>query len=354
MAWEMIPKQQPRILFAGPMLGRHPGWVPSPAEELAPRLRERGFVCSLTSSLLNRYLRTADIIFTIVRYHKQVDILCLQVYSGPSFLVEDLASLLARFLGMRIVMVLHGGGMPDFIQRFPNWSRRMLARAQLILTPSSFLAKTILPFGFHSTIIPNAIQLDNYPCRFRKNVRPHLLWMRTFHEIYNPEMAVDTLEQLAPDYPDATLTMAGQEKGLLNTVRTRVKEKHLESRVHFAGFLGVRAKQDEFESHDVFINTNRVDNMPVSVIEACAFGMPIIATSVGGVPFLIQDGENGLLVPNDDSIAMALAVRRLIDEPGLVERLSRNARGFGESHDWSIVLPQWENAFYEVMGGKAQ
>lgn len=339
-----------RILFLGPMLGRHANLVPNPAEELSSRLQERGYTCLLSSSVANRYLRFFDMLWAIINNVHKVDGISLQTYSGPSFIVEDALSWLAGKLEIRIVMVLHGGSMPEFMQRFPNWSRRVLARAYHIVTPSGYLADTISQYGFRAVVIQNAINLADYPCRFRMNAQPRLLWMRTFHEIYNPEMAIETLGQLVPDYPNVTLTMAGQEKGSLKNVKKLVQEKHLEPHVRFAGFLNASDKQREFLQHDIFINTNRVDNMPISLVEASAFGMPIVATSVGGVPYLIRDGENGLLVPNEDASAMAQSVRHLIEEPGLAERLSKNARKFAETHDWSVVLPMWESLFQEVMG----
>jgi glycosyltransferase involved in cell wall biosynthesis len=344
--------QAPSVLFVGPMLGGHSGWVANVSEALAPKLQETGYSCHLTSRKINRYIRLLDILWTILRLRRDYSVMSLQVFGGPSFIIEDAASWLAGYLGKRIVMVLRGGAMPEFMARYPNWATRVLSRAQEIVTPSGFLADAILPYGFRATIIPNAIEVANYPSRIRRVVRPHLLWMRTFHEIYNPQMAVQVLEHLATIYPDASLTMAGQEKGLLNTVKAMVKEKHLESQVRFVGFLDISGKQHEFSQHDIFLNTNRVDNMPTSVVEASAFGMPIVATSVGGVPYLIQDGENGLLVPNENSAAMALAVTRLMKEPELAERLSRNAIAMGRQYDWAAVLPQWDALFQKAQAGK--
>ena len=92
---------------------------------------------------------------------------------------------------------------------------------------------------------------------------------------------------------------------------------------------------------DIFLNTTHVHNTPVSVIEAMACGLVVISTNVGGLPYLLTDGEDALLVPPDDAEAMAAAVRRVLTEPGLAERLSANARRKAESFDWANVLPMW-------------
>ena len=341
---------RPRILFVGPMLGRHPWWGPNPSEELATRLEERGYPCSLVSTKLSKFQRLADILATIWKMRKQIDLLCLQVYSGPSFVVEDSASWLAHRLGLPVIMFLHGGNMPAFIKRFPGWTRRVLKRAQVIVTPSAYLAQAIGPLGFQARLIPNAIDICDYPFVHRSYPRPNLLWMRTFHEIYNPLLAVDSFKQVRQVYPQARLTMAGQDKGLLGSVKDRAQKLGLGESVRFAGFLDTRSKQCEFARHDIFLSTNRVDNMPVSVIEAAAFGMLIVATAVGGVSYLVKSGENGLLVKNEDEQAMASAVQRLVSEPALARHISENARMSAEAFDWSVVIPRWESLLMEVMG----
>ena len=80
-----------------------------------------------------------------------------------------------------------------------------------------------------------------------------------------------------------------------------------------------------FRAADASLLTSSWENFPHTVVEALAVGTPVIATAVGGVPELVRDGENGLLVPAGDADALAAAIRRLIDEPGLRERLAAAA-----------------------------
>jgi glycosyltransferase involved in cell wall biosynthesis len=331
------------------MLGRHPGWVPNPFEYLAPRLVERGFECLLVSSRLNRYVRFLDILSTLWQKRKLIDIVCLQVYGGPSFVVEHAASWFSNVLGIPVVMVLRGGELPDFFARFPRWSKWVLGRANAIVTPSDFLAESVRRSGFDAVIIPNTIEVEKYPFLQRGQVQPNFLWMRTFHDVYNPQMAVEVFAKVRDVYPQARLTMGGQEKGLLEATRQLVDKLGVGDSVRFIGFLGLDDKQREFARHDIFLNTNRVDNMPVSVIEAAAFGIPIVATKVGGVGYLLRDGETGLLVQTEDAESMFRAVMRVLEEPGLAEYLSKNARALAETHDWSVVLPMWEKLFQKVM-----
>jgi glycosyltransferase involved in cell wall biosynthesis len=330
------------------MLGQHPGWVPNPAEHLAPRLQEMGFACTLTSRKINRYLRMADILGTLYHQRDQVDIVCLQVYSGLGFLVSDVASWLSRRLGKPVVMVLHGGDLPEFLVRNRAWGKRVLSRAQSLVVPSQYLSRLAADLGFRSMIIPNAIDLAKYPYRLRSTASSNLLWMRTFHEIYNPMLAVDVIKVLLQSYPHASLTMAGQEKGMLGQVKQRVEDLGVQNAVRFVGFLDDPGKWGEFTAHDIFLNTNHVDNMPISVIEAAVCGLPIVATRVGGLPYLLTDEVDGLLTADDNAQEMAAAIRRILEEPGLAAKLSYNARKLGEQYDWDVTLLQWAALFQDI------
>ena len=93
---------------------------------------------------------------------------------------------------------------------------------------------------------------------------------------------------------------------------------------------------------DVFLNTTNIDNTPVSVLEAMACGLCVVSTNVGGIPYLLADGKDSLLVEPAKEEAMADAVRTVLGEPGLAGGLSRAARAKTESLDWMTILPQWE------------
>jgi glycosyltransferase involved in cell wall biosynthesis len=161
-------------------------------------------------------------------------------------------------------------------------------------------------------------------------------------------MAVHVLELVRRQIPDAFLTMCGQEKGSLAATRALVKQKKLTHAVHFDGFLDPSKKAREFSRHQIFLNTNRVDNMPVSVIEAAAFGLPVISTNVGGLTDMISHEVNGLLVPNEDAKAMADAVVRLIKDPSFAQAISSRSRLWAEQFDWPLVMACWDKLFLEI------
>lgn len=343
-----LNRKAPRICVVGPMIGRNSGWVTTQGERLGDLLQQEGYSVISVSSSTNRYVRLVDIVQTLIRHRHEFDILLLQVFGGPSFVVEDIASWLGQFFGHRIVMVLRGGAMPDFMAHYPGWNRRVLRRADLFVTPSMFLKRAIAPYGFHARVIPNIIDLSAYQYRHRERVFPRLFWMRSFHPIYNPLMAVRVLSQLRTRIPEATLVMAGQDKGQEAEVRALAQSLGLNGALRFSGFLDMAGKMREASAADIFLNTNCIDNMPVAVVEACALGLPVVSTAVGGVPDLLTDGETGLLVPDNDVQSMSDGICRLLEEPALAAKLSEKGRELAEESSWELVRAQWESVISEV------
>jgi glycosyltransferase involved in cell wall biosynthesis len=340
----------PRLAFVGPLQGAvHPGVVVTQGVRLSRAFREAGYPVTAVSTSLNRYARLLDIAATLARRAGRLDIVVVHVYGGPSFVVEDVASAIARARGARIVMLLHGGALPEFLARFPRWGRRVLGRADAIVAPSPFLARTAAAAGFAPRVIPNVIDVSRYPYRERAVLRPRLFWMRTYDPDYNPLMAVEVLKRVREIHPGAMLMMRGQEKGMERDVGALAARYGLASALDLGGFVDPAGKIAAGEWADIFINTSHVDNMPVALVEAAALGMPVVSTAVGGVPDLVTDGVSALLVPDGDADAMAKGVLRLLADPDLAGRLSRAGRDLAMRSAWPAVRAQWEDLFGRLL-----
>src|SRR5262249_6851279 len=155
-----------------------------------------------------------------------------------------------------------------------------------------------------------------------------MVWLRAFHGIYNPSLALKLEASLVADFPDIRLAMIGPDKGdgSLQRLQQLAAELGLADRITLHGRVPKAEVPDWLNRGNVFLNTSNMDNTPVSVLEAMACGLCIVSTNVGGIPYLLEHEHDALLVPSGDPAAMATAVRRILTEPGLAERLSRNAR----------------------------
>lgn len=344
-------EKQKHLCFIGNMLGRNPGYITTQGQIVADLFAaEKEFEVTCVSSKINRAVRFLDIFATLIRKKGKFDVVVLEVYSGLNFIIADSVGLFCKLFNIPVVMVLHGGKLPEFIERFPAWTKRVLKRAKFLVAPSHFLAEKIGSGGLKVRVIPNVIDLEIYPFRLREKIEPRLIWMRSFHPIYNPQMAIRVLEELRHTEPAATLTMAGVDKGSEAEIKELARKLSLTNAVRFAGFLEGEEKIRQLSEADIYLNTNLYDNMPVSVVEACALGLPVIATRVGGLPYLITEGANGLLVESGNVREMTDAVKLLLKNPTLTGKISRGARRLAECSAWTSVKREWTKLFDEITG----
>jgi glycosyltransferase involved in cell wall biosynthesis len=338
-----VPKCRRPILLIGSFLSSS-GGTRSVCEELAERLEKRGWPVLTVSRKRNRLARLHDILWTIVSRRKQYEVAQIDVFSGAAFLWAELACLTLRSLGKPYILSLHGGNLPAFAARRQGRVRRLLAGANDVTAPSSYLQTELGSLRSDITLLPNALDLDRYPFRLRGKPGPRLVWLRAFHQIYNPQLAVKTLALLSGEFSEVQLTMIGPDKGdgSLAETRSLAAELGVSSRIEIIPGVAKEQVPERLQPGDIFLNTSRIDNMPVSVVEAMACGLCVISTAVGGVRHLIHHGEDGLLVPDGDAGAVAEAVRMVLSDPALATRLSSKSRLKAEQLDWGIVLDRWE------------
>jgi glycosyltransferase involved in cell wall biosynthesis len=196
-------------------------------------------------------------------------------------------------------------------------------------------------------LIPNALDLSQYSFRPRRQPHPHLIWLRAFHKIYNPEMAVRIVALARQAAPAIRLTMIGPDKGDGQLQRTKQLADRLGvlDRIEFIPGVAKSEVPRWLQSGDIFLNTSTVDNTPVSVLEAMACGLCVVSTDVGGLRYLLTHEHDALIAPSADENGMTSAVFRILNDAALSTRLSENARRKAAQLDWSAILPLWEELF---------
>ena len=338
-----------RVLLAGNFLSASVG-NRGVCEDLADRLRAAGWSVLTTSRQHGRARRLADMLATVWRRRREYHVANVDVYSGPSFYWAEAVTWTLRRLGKPYVLTLHGGALPDFAARSPQRVRRLLESAAAVTAPSAFLLENLRAYRADLRLIPNALDLELYPFHHRTAPRPRLVWVRAFHEIYDPSLAVQVLARVRERHPDATLEMVGPDKhdGSLEHTRSAAEQLGVTAALRFTGAVPKSRIPERINAGDIFLNTAAIDNTPVSVMEAMACGACVVSTNVGGVPNLVANGEDGLLVQPRNPEAMAAAVERLLSEAGLAQRISLAARAKTEAFDWGTVLPQWEDMLREA------
>lgn len=342
--------KKPGILLVGNFLSLHTG-TRSVGEELSLRLSATGWKTIEISHQPSRIFRLVDMLVSAVFYKKEYQVAYVEVYSGLAFIWAEVVVRLLSLLHKPMVLALHGGGLVDFAKNNPERIARLLRQGQIVVTPSLFLQAGLSPYASAIRYLPNAVNVSQYKFRLRQRPAPKLIWLRAFHEIYQPELAVKAISFLVKEFKEITLTMIGPDKkdGSLRSALELAQSLGVASLINITGSIPKSEVPIWLAKGDIFLNTTRFESFGVSVLEAALIGLPIVTTNVGELSYLWENEKTAMLVPQNDPQAMATAVQRILTEPELAEYLSQNARQKAERFDWSVILPQWGTLFQEVL-----
>lgn len=332
------------LLYVGNELLVH-GKTPSCIDTLSPQLKDFCDVIT-TSQQQNPILRLIDMLLTIVKYRKEVDYILIDTYSTKNFYFAFLAGVMAKWLNIEYFAYLHGGNLPARLQSHPRLSAILFNNSKMNLAPSGYLMDAFSKQGYRVEFIPNNIDISLYPFKERKKLKPALLFVRSFSEVYNPQLAIKAFAEIKKEYEDATMCMVGPDKdGTMDKVKRLAEELNVSESVEFTGKLSKEEWIKRSGKYDIFINPTNFDNQPVSVIEAMALGMPIVSTNVGGLPYLIEDKKDGLLVVPDNTEVFAKAIEKILKDDVLANELSVNGYKKALSYDWKSVSLKWKKLF---------
>jgi glycosyltransferase involved in cell wall biosynthesis len=288
--------------------------------------------------LLFRALRRADIV---------------HVFSASylSFLLAPLpAIVMARALRRPVILNYHSGEAPDHLRRSALARHVMRKWVDLNVVPSGFLRDVLDRFGIHARVVPNTIDIRQFAYRPRTPLQPRLLCTRNFEPMYNVACVIRAFVRVQARYQHATLTLVGggsQEAALRELVR-RFELRN----VTFAGVVRHAEINRCYADADIYVQTPFIDNMPLSVLEAFASGLPVVSTDVGGVPSILTHGVHGLLVPADDDEAVAAQVCALIESPPYAQQLAANAHLSCAPYEWPVAREGWLSAYDAVANAR--
>jgi glycosyltransferase involved in cell wall biosynthesis len=298
-----------------------------------------------------KYLRTIVNELTygplLIRELARADVVHVFSASYSSFLLAPLpAILVARALGRPVVLNYRSGQAPDHLRRSAI-ARTTIARVDRNVVPSSFLAGVFAEFGIGTTIVPNIVDLKRFSYRERDPLRPRLVSTRNLEPLYNVAATIRAFRLVQDRWPRATLTLVGNgsQEADLRALTARLELQH----VTFAGQVSPDEIAGFYAASDIYVQSPDIDNMPTSVLEAFASGLPVVSTDAGGIPAILTDGVHGLLATPDDHEMMARHILRLLDDPAFARSLARAAHATCHACTWPAVREQWLDVYRSVL-----
>lgn len=341
-----------RVALVGPV-PPPAGGMANQTRQLAELLRREGAVVTLVATNapyrpaaiakvpgVRALFRLAPYVAALWRTAGQSDVMHVMANSGWSWhLFAAPAIWIASLRGLPVLVNYRGGEAALFLARSASVVRWSMQRADRLAVPSGFLEQIFARHRMPADILPNVVDLERFrPRAPRQAASAHLVVARNLEPLYGNDTAIRAFSAVLAQVPGAQLTIAGSGPDEVR-LRALCDELGIAAHVRFTGRLDRDAMAALYREADLVLNPSHADNMPNSLLEAMASGVPVVSTNVGGVPFLVSDGDTALLVPPGDAPAMAAAALRVLTDASLWQHLASNGRAEVRRYTWSQVAP---------------
>ncbi len=318
------------------------GGISGQVEVLQKHLRSEGNLADIFSTKASVLLRLL-LPLQLLHVARGYDVLHIHCCSGWGFLPALVGVTVGRWLKKHIVLTYHGGGGERFFDRHHCLVSHYLTRTDSNIVLSGFLARVFDKHGLPYNIIPNIIELDESQFRQRDIIRPHFICTRAHEELYNIPCILRAFQKVLTKLPEATLTLVGtgsQHERLVNMTKAMGLKN-----VTFTGRVDNQEIYHYLDQSDIFLSAPTVDNMPVSVLEAMNAGLLVISSRVGGVPYMVDDGNTGLLFESDNHEELVEKMHGAVENQDIAKDIINKAHISVGGYRWENIKEKLYQAY---------
>lgn len=321
---------------------RNVGGISVQVDILQRCLQQEGYVADIFSTkgnVIKRILTFFRLLCTIPHY----DVLHIHACSDWGMLPVVYGVICGKVWHKRIVVTYHGGGINLYLAAHGDFARRWLSYADHVIVLSGYLESRFIKYHIPCVVIPNIAEFTR---RVKKDgeIKPKFISIRHLTELYNIECILRAFERVQKEFPAASLDILGQGNHR-SSLEQYVQDHHLQH----VRFLGQVSKDEVFEyllENDIMLSAPRIDNMPVSILEAMNIGLLVISSRVGGIPYLIEDDKTGLLFESDNDAELAEKMSWVISHVEDSLRIIKEAQLEVKKYEWgkvkNLLLPLYQ------------
>ena len=243
-------------------------------------------------------------------------------------------------------MNYRSGEAKDHLQRWRRTALPTMRMVDRVVVPSGYLVDVFAGFDLRAQSIFNFVDTSRFRFRRREPLRPVFLSNRNHEALYNVGCTLRAFAIIQEKIPTARLIVAGDggQRPMLESLAQSLGLRNVE----FVGRVAPERMPELYDAADIYLNSPNIDNMPGSVIEAFASGLPVVTTDAGGIPYIVGDGVTGLIVRRDDHETMAARALALLEDDAMAQRLIHNARDECRKYEWQAVRDEWLSFYNSV------
>lgn len=290
----------------------------------------------------------------------RIKLLHIHTSAGNPFFEKGLFAMLGKLFGKKVLLHIHGGKFRSFwessgrLRRF--WIRRMLARDDRVIVLSREGRRYFeerVDAGIKVVALPNAVKVEKLD--YEKNDSDVTRFLYVGH-LKQEKGLLDLLQaiKLLQSETSLTIKVCLMGKGDTSENEARIREAFAVENVpgvEFLGLLSGEEKWRQFAAADVFILPSHGEDMPLALLEAMACGLPVVATDVGAIPELIENGVNGYLVKPHDTISLAEKMKLMAEQKQLRAAIGlTNTKKVAKDFSFGAYELKLGKVYFEIIG----
>lgn len=314
------------------------------------------FKCVVNSGGTNKIIKLWRLIWSLTQtaflllFNSKIKIIHIHTASNISFRRSALWVKIAKIKHRKVVMHVHGGGFKEYYDTNPKWIKSVLDQCDCIITLSESWKEYFTKENncnnveIVKNVVPNPI-INKIP---KKDNRSHLLFLGLITEEKGIFDFIEMLGQNRNDLKDKVILHIGGN-GKVEKLKSMINDLSLSDCVIYEGFVSGKKKTDLLNLCDIFILPSYIEGLPISILEAMSYSMPILTTPVGGIPEIVKDGINGKLFSPGNISEMDLALNGIIIDANLISEMGSNSYKMVTDHLPENVERQLEKIYTDLI-----
>lgn len=280
----------------------------------------------------------------------EVKIVHIHTASYISFWRKCIFINLAKLFNKKVVLHIHGAEFKIFSEKKYSKIKETITKCDCIIALSIDWKKYFKNFYSHHNvqIIKNIIEPPILRAEFDKNDKFNLLFLGRLGERKGIYDLLDVLSDNKKKYQDNLIFLYGGN-GEVEKVNLYVKEKGIENMAIYQGWVTGEKKTSLLNQANAYILPSYNEGLPISILEAMSYSLPIVSTNVGGIPEIVKDGINGYLFDAGDKTAMAQAIDSLIENREQNKKFGENSLKMVQDHLPESVAKQLTELYQKIL-----
>mgnify|MGYP004509152633 CR=1 FL=1 len=320
-----------KVLMIGPDIDRVPGGMATVIKnciysELANKVELKYISSNIEGRLLNKLLwnigGVLKYLFNINRY----DIVHIHMAERGSFYRKSIYVIIAKILKKKSIIHFHGAEFDEFYSLESNKIQKkyisyILDKSSLIIALGELWQEKIKKYtNTKIVVLSNAVEvpINNF---YNLNNRSIILLGRLEQRKGTFDL-LDIADNILCDNLSFNLVLAGD--GNLDLVKAKIKTLKFKNNIKLLGWINKEQREELFKNTAIFVLPSYNEGMPMAILEAMSYGIPVVVSDVGDIPYLVKDYENGYLIKAGDKKLLENRILKLIENDDLRIKISRN------------------------------